>query len=373
LYIEYLASDTATVFYLNANNNLIPYTGARYTALLKDDSGILDTISYVRAVGSGYLPYEVVPPVNGMFINPDIGTPELPSVFRVYDSLEIVTGTYPLSQLVTDLNVELPAAADSTDSTYMHGMWAWRGNDYQIVWRRSTPSSPVNTIEVTDLATGEIVPYRQYQNTPATRHLGNGWCFTFFVPTLGPPWTAPSHDTLQPAPTFTGTARTRYLYLNGGMVSLNGGLPVNDTLLPSDGETWILYANRDYLPASVFGTVRITGTPGVFTDTTMTLNVKVVPNPYIISNEWQTRFVQRRVKFINLPNRCTIRIFNLNGELVRTLLHQETSVGGVGNNLGGDEWWDVLSENRQLVASGVYIFHIQSDIGEQVGKFVVVR
>jgi hypothetical protein len=74
-----------------------------------------------------------------------------------------------------------------------------------------------------------------------------------------------------------------------------------------------------------------------------------------------------------LPNRCTIRIFNLNGELVRTLLHTDTSEDGVTNNLGGDEWWDVLSENRQLVASGVYIFHISSDVGEQVGKFVIIN
>jgi hypothetical protein len=32
-----------------------------------------------------------------------------------------------------------------------------------------------------------------------------------------------------------------------------------------------------------------------------------------------------------------------------------------------------LSANRQLVSSGVYIFHVRSDVGEQVGKFVVIR
>jgi hypothetical protein len=45
----------------------------------------------------------------------------------------------------------------------------------------------------------------------------------------------------------------------------------------------------------------------------------------------------------------------------------------VANNLGGDEWWNILSENQQLVASGVYIFHVQSSVGEQVGKFVIVN
>ena len=106
--------------------------------------------------------------------------------------------------------------------------------------------------------------------------------------------------------------------------------------------------------------------------------MKVVPNPYIIHNEWQTSFRQRRLKFINLPADCTVRIFNLNGELVKTLLHHHTLEPAEGkqeimNSAGGDEWWDLLSENRQLVSSGIYIYHIQSTVGEQIGKFVVIR
>jgi hypothetical protein len=62
---------------------------------------------------------------------------------------------------------------------------------------------------------------------------------------------------------------------------------------------------------------------------------------------------------------------------VKTMRHIETVVDDDGlsvpNNAGGDEWWDLLSENRQLVASGIYIFHVRSEVGEQVGKFVVVR
>lgn len=228
----------------------------------------------------------------------------------------------------------------------------------------------MNTVEVTDLVTGDVIPYQQFQNNPATVALGAGWCFTWHTPSTA--WSKPSHDTVQAFPTFAASQCTRYLYINGGMIALRNNNYMLDTILPVDGETWILRANQDYLPPSVYGSVKITGTPGVFTDTVMTLNVKVVPNPYIIWNEWQTQFVQRRLKFINLPNRCTIRIFNLNGELVRTLLHNDTSEGGVSNDLGGDEWWNILNEYRQLVASGVYIFHIESDIGEQVGKFVIL-
>jgi hypothetical protein len=371
LYIEYLAPDTATLFFTNEHNHQIPYTGGRYTALLKDDARVLDTVGYVVRIGSGYVPHEIVPPVNGMFINSDIGTPELPATFAVFDSVEIVSGSYPANYLVPSIPVPLPAAEDSADTVYMHGLWAWRGNDYQVVWRRKNPGSPVNTVEVTDLVTGELIPYRQYQNTPVTRHLAEGWCFTWHSPATA--WSKPSHDTIQAGFVFPVAERTRYLYVNGGMLALRNNSYMYDTILPQEDETWVICANEDYLPPSVYGGVRITGTPGMFTDTAIALNVKVVPNPYIISNEWQMRFVQRRVKFINLPNRCTIRIFNLNGELVRTLLHQETSASGVSNDLGGDEWWNVLNDYDELVASGVYIFHVESDVGEQVGKFVIIN
>lgn len=371
VYIEYAAPQPAVLYGVNVNGNPVPYTAGRYTAYLKDDNGVLDTISYVARIGAGYVPHEVVPPVNGMFLNPDIGTPELPATFEAFDSLTIVSGNYPLSVLVAKVAAPLPFAADSADTGDMHGMWAWRGNNYQVVWSRKSLGSLVNTVTVTDLVTGDVIPYQQYQNNPATVDLGDGWCFTWHGP--GQAWSKLSHDTIQTYPTFASAQCTRYLYINGGMIALRSNSYMLDTLLPTEGETWILHANRSYLPPSVYGEVRITGTPGIFTEDAITLNVKVVPNPYIISNEWQAQFVQRRVKFINLPARCTIRIFNLNGELVRTLLHTETSEGGVVNNLGGDEWWDVLSENRQLVASGVYIFHVRSDVGEQVGKFVIVR
>ncbi|MGD8979843.1 MAG: hypothetical protein PVH23_07215, partial [candidate division WOR-3 bacterium] len=271
LYIEYLGPDTATAFYMNENNNQIPYTGARYTALLKDDVGILDTISYVVTIGAGYVPHEVVPPENGMFINSDIGAPELPAAFVVYDSIEIVSGTYPYDFLVMNVPVPLPAAEDSADTVYMHGMWAWRGNPYEIVWQPKHAGSPVNTVTITDLVTGEYIPYRQFQNTPSTRHLGAGWCFTWHTPSTV--WIKASHDTLQVGFQIPAN-NTRYLYLNGGMIALRNNSSLYDTILPSDGETWIVYPNRDYLPPSIFGEVRITGTPGVFSDSAMTLNVK---------------------------------------------------------------------------------------------------
>jgi hypothetical protein len=139
-------------------------------------------------------------------------------------------------------------------------------------------------------------------------------------------------------------------------------------------------ASGEFTPAPLSASFEIHSTPAYFDTVTQleAFNVKVVPNPYLLHNEWQKSSRQRRLKFINLPSDCTIRIFNLNGELVKTLLHHHTlePIEGqqkVTNSAGGDQWWDLLSENRQLVSSGIYIFHIQSAVGEQVGKFVVIR
>ena len=273
----------------------------------------------------------------------------------IFDSVKVVTGNYPVDSLVR------PAAMNVT-----YGLWAYRGNDYEVHWMAKDPGGLVNTVVVLDAITGDTIPYAPFEENTGTDSLANSWSFHVTGPQVS--------DTLvydAPGPPPYGT---KYLYVCGGKVNLkNGAVLLIGDPRPEDGEVWRVYASSAYDPAPAYARVQVLPTPAYFDTLALELNVKVVPNPYIISNEWQTRFVQRRVKFINLPNRCTIRIFNLNGELVKTLLHQETSQGGVSNNLGGDEWWDVLSENRQLVASGVYIFHIESDVGEQVGKFVVVR
>jgi hypothetical protein len=292
----------------------------------------------------------------GMNVVVQFARPALVATDVIFDSVTQVSGTYPVDSLVSPVQMNV-----------LYGLWAYRGNDYEVHWLPKEAGGLVNTVVVLDVYTGDTVPYAPFAENAATDSLANSWSFH----STGPGYS----DTLvydAPGPPPLGT---KYLYICGGKVNLKNGLDlVTGDLRPSDGEVWHVHAASVYDPAPVYGRVQITPSPAYFDMAELAqMNVKVVPNPYVIANEWQTQFVQRRLKFINLPNACTIRIFNLNGELVRTLLHTATSEGGVSNNLGGDEWWDLLSENRQLVASGVYIFHIASDVGEQVGKFVIVN
>lgn len=105
--------------------------------------------------------------------------------------------------------------------------------------------------------------------------------------------------------------------------------------------------------------------------------VLVVPNPYRVdqnytyemggfegwSKQWNEN--KRVIKFIHLPPKCTLRIFSLSGDLITTLYHE--------NESEGELMWDLLSQSNRTIASGVYIFTVESDYGTQTGKFVIIR
>jgi hypothetical protein len=101
--------------------------------------------------------------------------------------------------------------------------------------------------------------------------------------------------------------------------------------------------------------------------------IRVVPNPYIAAETWEPRNTYtsgrgpREIHFINLPSRCTIRIFNVAGALVRKIEHESAFEDGT-------EIWDVLSEEKFEIAYGVYVYHIEAPgIGTKTGTFAVIK
>jgi len=101
--------------------------------------------------------------------------------------------------------------------------------------------------------------------------------------------------------------------------------------------------------------------------------IRVVPNPYIVTNLAEKRPTrirpqqERELHFINLPARCTIRIFNVAGQLVQSL--------NVNNPIETDRYiWNMLTKDNLELAYGVYVFHVEAPgIGEKVGKFAVIK
>ncbi len=94
--------------------------------------------------------------------------------------------------------------------------------------------------------------------------------------------------------------------------------------------------------------------------------ISVVPNPYFAhySSLVETGEGERFLKFQNIPDECTIRIYTLAGDLIRTIVHKDGT--GVAS-------WDLLSDYGRLVASGIYLYHVESPYGEHLGRFAIIK
>jgi hypothetical protein len=113
--------------------------------------------------------------------------------------------------------------------------------------------------------------------------------------------------------------------------------------------------------------------------------VRVVPNPFNVKgNTYKTDAAhnttgfnfdgslreQNTVNFVNLPEYCTINIFNSIGDLVKTLEHTTGSAD--------ERWWPIITDDNQIPASGVYFYTIEVTEGPlsgevATGKLVIIR
>jgi hypothetical protein len=90
-------------------------------------------------------------------------------------------------------------------------------------------------------------------------------------------------------------------------------------------------------------------------------NIKIVPNPYLVRHLAQRGLP--RLYFNYLPDECTIRIYTVALDLVRTLQHKG----------GSREEWDMQTEGGQLVASQLLFAHIEASNGAKtIKKFSVI-
>ena len=60
--------------------------------------------------------------------------------------------------------------------------------------------------------------------------------------------------------------------------------------------------------------------------------IRVVPDPYIVSNEWETSQFGKKLMFNHLPNECKIAIFTIAGDHITDIYH---------NDNRGFEFWDM--------------------------------
>ena len=94
--------------------------------------------------------------------------------------------------------------------------------------------------------------------------------------------------------------------------------------------------------------------------------LNVVPNPYYAYSNYELNKLDNIVKIVNLPDVCDIKIYTVNGTLVRTY-SKDSPVTYID--------WDLKNYAGIPIASGVYLIHIKvADGCERVLKwFGVVR
>lgn len=104
-------------------------------------------------------------------------------------------------------------------------------------------------------------------------------------------------------------------------------------------------------------------------------NVKVVPNPYVVSNIFEHPLSaqirgrgERIIKFIHLPAESKISIYTARGNLVRTLKHESNISDGTVN-------WNLRNEEGLDVSYGVYFYVVEAPgIGtKKLGKIALIK
>ncbi len=159
------------------------------------------------------------------------------------------------------------------------------------------------------------------------------------------------------------------LYLNtnnfpDNYINANGDSVHKKAIAPSQGDEFSIIT---YKPFRKEISYEFSTKKSVYSNTNEVdlKKIRVVPDPYIISNVWETEQFGKKLMFNHLPNQCKISIFTMAGDHVADIDHS--------NNLGY-EYWDMRSYNDQFIAYGLYVYVVSMPDGQKkVGKFLVIK
>ena len=264
------------------------------------------------------------------------------------NTVELVAGS------VTGWSVDIQSPGFG-ENTWPNIYWAtyYRPHRYSITFIDDTH------VRVVDEDTGEEIPFND-ERAEGYAILGAGWVDTY---------------SREATPDFFR------IYIRGGYVYVkdpNQEISAGDVFMvdmggisaPRDGDELILMTQGESLdPENIKADLD---------------RIRVVPNPYFVTNRAVTAVGTDKIFFTRLPPRCTIRIYTLVGELVREIEHESFAPFNADERLaqgdkGGTETFDLLNVYNQALASGVYIYHVEARddsndvIGNKIGRFSIIR
>ncbi|RJR26645.1 MAG: T9SS C-terminal target domain-containing protein [Candidatus Latescibacterota bacterium] len=210
-----------------------------------------------------------------------------------------------------------------------------------------------------DVSADEIlVHWDPYANLPGGAVADSFRVYTSTVSKLGP-WTlydavpaSASEVTVKLVPGF-------YTYIWVEAYDAENGLGSNPydlySRLYTVDEDGVLRANENTITSVIGSTAAETALD----------RVTVAPNPYIGSNEGELLQYETILGFHHLPERCTIYIYTLLGNVVAIVPHDSAS---------GSEYWDMTTLSGESISSGLYFYRVKADSGaETTGKFAVIK
>jgi hypothetical protein len=118
------------------------------------------------------------------------------------------------------------------------------------------------------------------------------------------------------------------------------------------------------------------------------IEIGVYPNPYYANAYWDGSSERlRKIYFYNLPADCEITIYTLAGDVVKRIDHNSASNGsdlrwfqtyskdGSQVMSGGEHPWDLITDDDQAIATGLYLFTVKdnSNGNVKIGKFLIIK
>lgn len=393
--VKEITSDTFTLHFGLIDSSIYEVTLPAYTYVITDKSG--DTIAENKLALKNYT--EIDPAT------------KLPVVIYVGNAIEICNAysgfVFKINNFVLDstnwlMNGNSTADVKVVSGNYVdsilypeyaaqgrqffHGSKLYRLTWHEVVYPTQTvigtdtflPNDTNLTLTILDVDNNIEIPYN-------SRNIGDNWHFN---------WQTLSTASCPQYINSTSTATERIgIYFSNLKISFNKTgtpKPMVWANRPKDGDVWELALTPNDSTATfkyppINSSFQFTLTPNSFSavEDSLLNNVKVVPNPYVVRSELDMDYNYRRILFTNLPQVCTIRIYTLSGELIKTIEHNinfyvYSATGSdstlVYDNTNGTAEWDVLTSNDQIPAAGIYIFHVQTPSGAtKIGKFAVIK
>lgn len=260
---------------------------------------------------------------------------------------------------------------DEQGRPFFHGS-GW----YKITWKEETVDDTLSlTCEVMDMQNQMEIEYDS---------IAKADCWHFNNSTTKGPYTEYINE--------NSGDPLKGMYLSGFKIDFNNTgrvLPMVWDDRPADGDEWHIVLNElpdttDFDMPPVGAVYNITVDKYQYAANTDSIleNVKVVPNPYVVRSEFGSDYNYRKLYFTNLPSKCTISIYTLSGDLVKTLEHdvefyrKESSSDStlVKDVTNGQVEWNILTENDQIPAPGLYLYQVQTpDNAKHIGKFAIIK